>query len=58
MAADVLNEILKNEPENHAAAEKLGDVNMMLRDKKHKEEVVQELTRWLKNIDRMRHYAS
>jgi tetratricopeptide (TPR) repeat protein len=58
MAADVLNEILKNEPENHAAAEKLGDVNMILRDKKHKEEVVQELTRWLKNIDRMRHYAS
>jgi len=58
MAADVLNEILKNEPENHAAVEKLGGVNMLLRDKKHKEEVVQELTRWLKNIDRMRHYAS
>ncbi len=58
MAADVLTEILKNEPGNPAAMERLKDVNMILRDKKRKEEMVRELTRWLNNIDRIRHYVS
>jgi tetratricopeptide (TPR) repeat protein len=58
MAADVLNEILKKEPENRAAMEKLENVNMFLNEKKRKEEVVRELNRWLNNIDRIRHYVS
>jgi len=58
MAADVLSEILNIDSDNHVAARKLDDVNTMLRNKKHNEEVVQELTHWLKNIDRMRCYAS
>jgi len=58
MAADVLSEILNIDSDNHVAARKLGDVNAMSRNKKHNEEVVQELTHWLKNIDRIRYYAS
>jgi tetratricopeptide (TPR) repeat protein len=58
MAADVLGEILNIDSDNHVASRKLGDVNTMLRNKKHNEEVVQELTHWLKNIDRIRSYAS
>ena len=58
MAADVLNEIMNMDSDNHVAARKLDDVNTLLRNKKHNEEVVQELTHWLKNIDRIRYYAS
>jgi len=53
MAADVLEEILKKEPENHAAVEKFSDVKIMLTKRKHNEEVVKELTRWLRNINRV-----
>jgi tetratricopeptide (TPR) repeat protein len=58
MAADVLNEILKMDSENHRAAERLNDVKAMLKSMRHKEGVVQELTRWLQNMDRMRCYVS
>ena len=58
MAADVLGEILNIDSENHVAARKLDDVNTMLRNKKRNGGVVQELTHWLKNIDRIRYYAS
>ena len=58
MAVDVLNEILKKDAENHLAVERLKEVKVMLKTNSHKEEVIQELTRWLKNIDRMRCYVS
>jgi tetratricopeptide (TPR) repeat protein len=58
MAVDVLNEILKADGGNHQAAEKLSQVNAMLRDKRQKEELVRELTRWLNNMDRIRCHAS
>ena len=57
MAMDVLNEILKVDPHHPLVAERLHEVKGMLESKRHKEEVVRELTRWLKNIDRIR-YAS
>jgi len=58
MAADVLDEILKKEPENHAAGERFSDVKIMLQGRKHNQEVVKELTRWLRNIDRIGPYAA
>jgi tetratricopeptide (TPR) repeat protein len=67
MAADVLSGILKRDPQNKLVANRLKDVSAMLngriRDEdplsvSHDEEVIQELTRWLKNIDRLKHYAS
>jgi tetratricopeptide (TPR) repeat protein len=58
MAADVLGEILRNDSENHAAADKFNEVKVMLKDKKHKEDVVGELTQWLNNMDRIRSHAS
>ena len=67
MAYDVLREILKREPENQLVANRLNDVRAMINDEVQKkksaqlpqnEEVIQELTRWLKNIDRLRSYAS
>jgi tetratricopeptide (TPR) repeat protein len=57
MAVDVLSEILKKDADNHLAVERLNEVKAMLKTNSHKEEVIQELTRWLKNIDRMRCYA-
>jgi tetratricopeptide (TPR) repeat protein len=58
MAADVLNEILKVDSHHRLAAQRLSDVKSTLENMRHKEEVVQELTRWLKNIDRIRCYVS
>ena len=67
MAADVLSGILKRDPQNELVANRLKDVRALLtgggREEKslpvsHNEEVIQELTRWLKNIDRLKHYAS
>ncbi len=56
MAADVLNEILKNEPNDAAAARRFNEVKSLMKGKEGKEckeKVVQELSQWLKNIDRM-----
>jgi len=67
MAYDVLSEILKRDPGNQLVANKLKDVRAMINEGKKKEEsshlrkdedVIQELTRWLKNIDRLKRYAS
>jgi tetratricopeptide (TPR) repeat protein len=53
MAADVLNEILKNDTGDSAAARRFNEVKHLMKDKECKEKVVQELSQWLKNIDRM-----
>jgi uncharacterized protein with von Willebrand factor type A (vWA) domain len=67
MAYDVLSEILKKDPENQEVANRLQDVKAMINEGKKKEksshlqtneDVIQELTRWLKNIDRLKNYAS
>lgn len=67
MAYDVLSEILKRDPGNQLVANRLKDVRTMIHEGKKKEEssplrkneeVIQELTRWLKNIDRLKSYAS
>jgi len=66
MAYDVLSEILKRDPGNQQVANRLQDVHAMIEDKKKEkhpqlrknDKVIQELTRWLKNIDRLRSYAS
>lgn len=52
MAADVLNEILKIDSNDLTAARRFTEVKGMMKDEERKEEVVRELTRWLKNIDR------
>lgn len=66
MAYDVLGAILKREPENELVANRLNDVEAMQRDRVTKEpslyvqqneEVVKELTKWLKNIGRLKSYA-
>jgi len=66
MAADVLSEILRREPENELIADRLKDIKAMQNDimkedtslrTAHNEGMIQELTRWLKNIDRLRSYA-
>ena len=60
MAADVLTEILRREPENELVAARLRDIRAMQDDRIREEsslsvsqndKVIQELTRWLKNID-------
>jgi len=67
MAADVLSEILKKDPQNKLVANRLQDVRALLNGGirkeqslpvSHDEGVIQELTRWLKNINRLKHYAS
>lgn len=66
MAADVLSEILRREPENELVAARLRDIKAMQNDRMREEthlrisqneEVIQELTRWLKNVDRLKSYA-
>jgi tetratricopeptide (TPR) repeat protein len=63
MALNVLNEILKRDENNQPAAEKLTYVRSILEGRTHEgirsretqnEEVIQELTRWLANLGRMR----
>ncbi len=66
MAYDVLSDILKKEPENKIVANRLKEVSAMRNDEAKEqtsyvpepEGLIQELTRWLKNIDRLRNYAS
>ncbi len=67
MAADVLSEILRREPENELVAARLREIRAMQNDRmkgethlhiSQNEGVIQELTRWLKNIDRLKSYAS
>jgi tetratricopeptide (TPR) repeat protein len=67
MALDVLGEILKREPENRMAADRLNDVMAMkhdgIREKtsllmEQNEVVIRELTKWLENIYRSRSHAS
>jgi tetratricopeptide (TPR) repeat protein len=67
MAADVLSEILKKDPGNQLVANRLKDIRAMQNDgTKEKtsfhvsqnKAVIQELTRWLKNIDTLKSYAS
>ena|GEM_PF-144164 len=66
MAADVLTEILRREPDNELVAARLKEIRAMQDDRirgetsiliSQNEKVVQELTRWLKNIDRLKSYA-
>jgi len=67
MAVDVLSCILKKDPQNVLVANRLKEVRTLLNcgiqeeqslSASHNEGVIQELTRWLKNIDRVKHYAS
>lgn len=67
MAADVLSGILKKDPQNVLVANRLKEVRALLNSgtqdeqslsASYNEGVIQELTRWLKNIDRLNHYAS
>jgi tetratricopeptide (TPR) repeat protein len=67
MAHDVLSEILKRDPENQQVVNRLKDVSAMINagiqkdvssHSRTNEEVIQELTRWLKNINRLKSYAS
>jgi tetratricopeptide (TPR) repeat protein len=67
MAHDVLREIHKKDPGNQEVANRLHDVRTMINEGRKKEkssqsqtneDVIQELTRWLKNIDRLKSYAS
>ncbi|MEN6317793.1 MAG: hypothetical protein ABFD82_03410 [Syntrophaceae bacterium] len=67
MAADVLSSILKKDPHNVLVANRLKEVGALLNggiqedqslSASHNEGVIKELTRWLKNIDRVKHYAS
>lgn len=67
MAADVLKELLKRDPQNQLVANRLNDIRAMMNDGigeekplpvSHNEGVIQELSRWLKNIDRLKGYAS
>ena len=67
MAYDVLSEILKKDPGNQLVTNRLNEVREMINERmeneevlylqKKKEEVIQELTRWLDNINRLRSYA-
>ena len=65
IAADILEKILKRDAGNQKAAEKLHDVRAMLSDRtgngysrgRHSE-VIKELTRWLKNIEKIREYKA
>ncbi len=67
MAYDVLSEILKKDPGNQEVVNRLKDVGAMINEGKKKEksshsrtneDVIQELTGWLKNIDRLKSHAS
>jgi tetratricopeptide (TPR) repeat protein len=58
MAVEVLTEILKKDADNQSAAERFNEVKKMLNDKSQREVVVKELTKWLRNIDRISHYVS
>jgi tetratricopeptide (TPR) repeat protein len=67
MASEVLGGILKKDPQNALVANRLKEVRALLNSgiqeeqslsASHNEGVIQELTRWLKNIDRVKHYAS
>jgi tetratricopeptide (TPR) repeat protein len=67
MALNMLREILKREPENRMAADRLNDVMAMqhdgIREKtplnmEQNDVVIRELTRWLENIDGLRSHAS
>jgi len=66
MAAEVLRGILTKDPWNQRIANRLKDVESMLNNEtasggslqlSQNEEVIQELTRWLENIGRLRSYA-
>ncbi len=59
MAADVLREILRAEPENRKAADRLGEVEALLNGKNFRPErapgaVVDELNRWLKHLKKLK----
>ena len=67
MARDVLREILKREPENRIAADRLNDIMAMQHDgtrqktpfnMEQNDVVIRKLTRWLEKIDRLRSHAS
>lgn len=67
LALQVLREILKKDEKNLYVAEKIAYVQSMMQGKerneemgieKRKEEVIQKLSRWLANAERMRTHAS
>jgi tetratricopeptide (TPR) repeat protein len=67
MAINVMDEILKREPENRLVADRLNDVMAMqhdgIREKtslhiEQDEAVIKELARWLENVGRLRSHAS
>jgi tetratricopeptide (TPR) repeat protein len=67
MAVEVLSGILNKDPQNVLVANRLNEVRALLNSgiqdeqllsASYNEGVIQELTRWLKNINRLKQYAS
>ncbi len=64
MARDVLNEILRREPDHQEAAARLREIDNLQTapqsdpDRHIRERVLRELSRWLDNIGRIRGYAT
>ena len=67
MARDVLREILRREPENRMAVDRLNDIMAMKHDRirqktpfdmEQNDVVIRKLTRWLEKIDWLRSHAS
>ena len=63
-AADILKEILTNEPDNKIAAERLQQITGSLNKEggnnrgKNVDMVITELEKWIKNISRIKNYAT
>lgn len=65
-ALNILKEIIKNDPKNQKAAERLKDIEQKLNGKQENKilclqgqaRLIDELTKWLKNINRIRSYAA
>jgi len=61
MAAEVLEEIVRKDPQQEKAAQMLRDVREMIsreESAKRQAPVITELSRWLENIDRLRTHAA
>jgi thioredoxin-like negative regulator of GroEL len=65
-ASDILKKIIKNDSNNQKAAKRLEEIEQILNAKTGKKallpqkqrRLIDELMRWLKNIDRVRNYAA
>lgn len=64
MAAEILKEILRNEPDNQTAADRLHQITNPpinatgSQDKQKTMRFIAELEKWIKNINRVRNYAA